>query len=83
MLVRALVARMELITPAVEAEVELALKDGAGADPVRREAGESRLARLGRFLEPHLRNVLAVTKDDIVRHAAKERLHHVRGAHDA
>ena len=67
-LVRVLVGRLECITPEAEEEVEAALRDPSSA------ASKARLARLGRFLEPHLRRVLAITKDEAVKKAAKELL---------
>jgi hypothetical protein len=71
-IVRVLVGRLECITPAVEAEVQQALRDrGSENEAVRRAAGE-RLERLGRFLEPHLRRVIASTQDERVRASAKE-----------
>jgi hypothetical protein len=77
-LVRVLVGRLELITPAVRAEVETALKDAADADAARRERGEARLARLDRFLEPHLRDVLASSGDAHVKALAEARLATIR-----
>ena len=71
---RVLVGRLELITPTVEGEVAAALKDATAKDPTLRDAAEARLARLGRFLEPHLRHVLRVTKDEAVKTAAQTRL---------
>lgn len=77
-LVRVLVGRIELITPTVRAEVEAALLDAGSTTPALRDAAEARLARLGRFLEPHLKHVLAQTKDPAVRKAAESRLDTVR-----
>jgi hypothetical protein len=59
--VRVLVGRMEVIPPETADEVEAALRDRGAKD------ADARLERLGRFLEPHVRNVLARTKDETVR----------------
>jgi len=59
---RVLVGRLECITPEVEAEVERAL----------RTMDRARLEKCGRFLEPHVRRVLAKTDDDIVRKNAED-----------
>ncbi len=58
-LVRVLVGRLEVIPRQTRREVEAALLDAASPDEARRAQGEARLARLGRFLEPHLRDLLA------------------------
>jgi hypothetical protein len=71
-MVRVLVGRLECITPEDEEEVEAALRDPSTA------ASKARLARLGRFLEPHVRRVLSITKDDAVKKAAKEILNEGR-----
>ncbi|MCZ6596341.1 MAG: hypothetical protein O7B99_01745 [Planctomycetota bacterium] len=70
-LVRVLVGRLECITPETEAEVEAALRQVVSADELERDAGMERLARLGRFLEPHVRRVLAMTEDETVREAGR------------
>jgi len=62
--VRVLVGRLEYITPQVEAEVEAAV----------RAADDKRLARLGRFLEPHMRRILAVTRDERVQKSIRATL---------
>ncbi|MCR9244747.1 MAG: hypothetical protein NXI31_06930 [bacterium] len=56
-LVRVMVGRHELITPEAQATVERALAGRLAADPMVAEQAEQELARLDRFLEPHLRNV--------------------------
>ncbi len=71
---RVLVGRLECITPEVEAEVAAALAARRSSDESARQAAEERLARLGRFLEPHLRRVIAATKDGETREAAEELL---------
>jgi hypothetical protein len=57
-LVRVLVGRLEVITPEVEAEDYEAILDNSrgGAEPTK---GLATLRTRGRFLEPHLRNVVA------------------------
>lgn len=66
-LVRVLVGRMEVIAPRVAAEVEAAIRDHGKSDAAAATASKARLDRLGRFLEPHVRHVLARTQDDGVR----------------
>jgi hypothetical protein len=66
-LVRVLVGRLEIVTPQVAAEVERAIRDRTSRDATARDASKARLERLGRFLEPHVRNVLARTKDELAR----------------
>lgn len=73
-LVRALVGRLEFITPAAQARVERALRDAAGADAATAKAGEAALLGLDRFLEPHLRNVVKNGADPAVQRAAAARL---------
>lgn len=77
-LVRVLVGRLEFLTPEVEAEVVRALADRRAADPVRRTAAEAALARLDRFLEPHVRRALEVSDSAVVRESAAEVLARVR-----
>jgi hypothetical protein len=58
-LVRVLVGRAEVILPETEAE-DIALLDGMGSDDdAVRQKARAQLERRGRFLEPHLRNVVA------------------------
>jgi hypothetical protein len=73
-LVRVLVGRLELITPEKEAEVERALLARVGDDAAARAAAAKELAALDRFLEPHVRRVLAITSDQRVRRSAEELL---------
>lgn len=56
-LVRVLVGRLEVITQAVQAEVERALEDLERGQGPAREAAQARLVRLGRFREAHLEQV--------------------------
>lgn len=58
-LVRVLVGRTELIPPRTAEEDRLAVIDTAADDPERARRGMDVLARRDRFLEPHLRNVVA------------------------
>ena len=67
---RVLLGRIECIPPAVQAEVEKALVDRVAGYAPARDAAEARLARLGRFLEPHLRRVVATAKDPAAAKAA-------------
>ncbi len=62
---RVLVGRLECITPEVEAAVEAALRDPEST------ASKAAFERLGRFLEPHLRRVMAATKDETVKKNAQ------------
>ena len=73
-IVRVLVGRLEYVTPEVEAEVEKALRDRLAEDTARAEQATARLMRLGRFLEPQIRNVLHRTTDDVVRRSGGELL---------
>jgi hypothetical protein len=58
-IVRVLVGRLELVKPETRDEVETALLDLAAEDASRRGRGAARLARLGRFEEAHLREIVA------------------------
>jgi hypothetical protein len=73
-IVRVLVGRLEIVTPEVADEVEGALRDRASSDAGAARSAGARLARLGRFLEPHLRNVLARTSDPAVKRSAEAEL---------
>jgi hypothetical protein len=68
---RALLGRIECVTPQTEREVEAAILKAAGADPAAAAAGKERLASLGRFLEAHLRRAIARTTDPAVKKAAE------------
>ncbi|MCA8951720.1 MAG: hypothetical protein KDE27_19585 [Planctomycetes bacterium] len=69
-LVRVMVGRHEVVTPAVQTEVEHALEQRDSTDPAARRAAAATFERLGRFLEPHLRNVARNGSSDAVRAAA-------------
>jgi hypothetical protein len=58
-LVRVLVGRSEVIAPETEDEDYAALVDISGTSAEDAARGMARLERRGRFLEPHLRNVVA------------------------
>ncbi len=73
-LVRVLLGRLEYLTPEVEDEVEGALVARAGGDEEARRAADARLARLGRFLEPHLRRTMERTQRAEVRAVAQAML---------
>ncbi len=64
-LVRTLVGRLEYITPAVAAEVETAVVDRYSSNVGRRQAAVARLKRLGRFVEPHLRYLIATSSSKL------------------
>ncbi|MFN0059621.1 MAG: hypothetical protein ACKVX7_14285 [Planctomycetota bacterium] len=61
--VRVLLGRLEYLTPEVEAEVEQALIARTTGEAAGRGVADERLARLGRFLEPHLRRTLAHSRN--------------------
>ena len=76
---RVLLGRIECITPDAEKEVEdalhtLALEPTLAKDDPLLPRARARLARLGRFLEPYLRRVLAQASDALVRREAQARL---------
>jgi hypothetical protein len=73
-LVRVLVGRLECIGPEKEGEVRHALLDRLSKDPAVRVTAEECLARLGRFLEPHLRRAIAGSTDAQVVASAEELL---------
>ncbi len=62
-LLRVLVGRHEFITPEAQTRVEGALRDGDSGDPLVRDRAAAVLSGLDRFLEPHLRNVVAHGQD--------------------
>jgi hypothetical protein len=70
--VRVLVGRIEFLTPEVEADVGAALRDRASSDAAVRDAAMARLVKLDRFLEPHVRRVLAKTTDAGIRKSGEE-----------
>jgi hypothetical protein len=78
-LTRVLVGRIEVLTPAVEHEVEDALRARASGDAGKKSAADARLARFDRFLEPVLRRAKARTEDAAVRDAASALLTELAG----
>jgi hypothetical protein len=70
-LVRVMVGRVEVLTPATERKVEKAVADLASKDLKVRQAAQSVLNRLGRIQEPVLRRVAALTRDVGVRERAE------------
>src|SRR5262249_28087194 len=71
-IVRVLVGRIEYMTPETEAAIEAALLGRGAADPPTRDAAMKRLVRYDRFLEPHVRRILAKTADPAVRKSGEE-----------
>ncbi len=71
-LVRVLVGRLEYITPQVVQTVEAALLDRLQEDPQRRQHAEQTLRDLDRFLEPHVRRVLATTSNAEVQKSGRQ-----------
>jgi hypothetical protein len=73
-LVRVMVGRTEVLTPAQEQRIEQWIGDlGASEFPIR-EAASTALAKLGRLGEPALRRVAAITRDAEVRARAEKLL---------
>jgi hypothetical protein len=71
-LVRVLVGRIEYMTPETEAAVEAALRDRGSSDSSKRDAAMARLVAFDRFLEPHVRRVLARSGDAAVKKSGEE-----------
>jgi hypothetical protein len=69
-LVRVLVGRLEIITPAAQQRVERALREHRSDDAAIAARGAAVLAGLDRFREPHLRNVARCGRDPVARDAA-------------
>ena len=66
-LVRVMVGRLELLTPAREQLAEAAVRDLASPDPARRLAGFETLRAQGRYVEPIVRRVLKASADEEVK----------------
>jgi hypothetical protein len=66
-LVRVMVGRVEVLTPARERQIEKFVADLGASDFKTRQAASSGLAKLGRLGEPPLRRVLASASDPEVR----------------
>ncbi len=73
-LVRVLVGRHEYITPEAQDRVEQALRDRSSTDQAIQARGETVLAGLDRFREPHLRNIVRNGSSADVRQAAEAML---------
>jgi hypothetical protein len=71
-LVRVMVGRVEVLTPATEARIEKAVADLASPNPEARKAAAAELARLGRLEEPVLHRIEAMTQAPQVRERARE-----------
>jgi hypothetical protein len=74
-LVRVMVGRVEVLTPAKEARIEKAVADLGRRDPTARKAAEAELAHLGRLQEPILHRIATVAHDSQVRERAGELIH--------
>jgi hypothetical protein len=70
-LVRVMLGRVELLTQAKEREVERAVSDLGASCGRTRLTGQAVLNRLGRFREPALRRIAAITKDATIRARAE------------
>jgi hypothetical protein len=70
-LVRVMVGRIEVLTPAKEKQVEKTVADLGAKDPQIKKAAAAELAKLGRLQEPILRRVAQVTADAEVRSRAE------------
>jgi hypothetical protein len=71
-LVRVMVARIEVLTPATEARIEKAVADLSSKDAAARKAAEAELACLGRLKEPVLHRIEALTQIPQVREVAQK-----------
>jgi hypothetical protein len=70
-LVRVMVGRVEVMTPAAEHRLVQLVTDLGASDAKLRQGAREALVRLGRFQEPMLRRVLALTNDTGVRTRAE------------
>jgi hypothetical protein len=70
--VRTMVGRLELLTPAQEARIEKLIGQLGAPGPAEREDATRQLAGLGRFAEPSLQRVLKTSQDPETRARAKE-----------
>ncbi len=78
-LVRVMIGRVEVLTPATERHLEQLLTDLGTPDTKVQKAARDGLARLGRFQEPMLRRVLAISTDANVRSRAEALIAHAAG----
>ena len=65
-LLRVFVGRIEYLTPEEEQRIADDLRASGSLERTAREAAMARLAGHGRFMEPKLRRVVAVTRDQVV-----------------
>jgi hypothetical protein len=70
-LVRVMVGRVEVLTPAAERRIEEAVTGLGAKDPTLRKAAQAELAGLGRLQEPVLHRIAALTTNPEVRTQAK------------
>jgi hypothetical protein len=70
-LVRVMVGRVEVLTPAKERQIERAVADLDAADPFVRKTAQAALDRLGRLREPVLRRLVTMTADPGIRSRAE------------
>jgi hypothetical protein len=70
-LVRVMVARLEVLTPDREQQIEKFVADLGAPQSETRAAASAGLARLGRLSEPALRRIVASTKDPEVQARAR------------
>lgn len=68
--VRVFVGRIEYLTPEEEALIEGDLRATGDLDREVREPAMARLASTGRFMEPRIRRIAAITRDPVVRDRA-------------
>lgn len=73
-LVRVMVGRVEVMTPALARRLEKAVADLDSPSAATRKTAQNELARLGRFQEPALHRVAAMTKLASVRERAERLL---------
>ncbi|MFL5341194.1 MAG: hypothetical protein ACJ8F7_13690 [Gemmataceae bacterium] len=70
--VRVMVGRVELLTPAQERQIEQWVEELGAPEFKTREAAQAGLAKLGRLSEPALRRVMAITHSAEVRKSANQ-----------
>jgi hypothetical protein len=71
-LVRVMVGRVEVLTPAAERRIEEAVSGLSAKDPALRKAAQAELTRLGRLQEPVLHRIAALTALPEVRARAEK-----------
>jgi len=70
-LVRVMVGRVEVLTPAKERQIERAVADLDAAEPLVKKTAQAALNRLGRLREPVLRRLVTMTTDPGIRSRAE------------